>query len=112
MPDRRKPHGPDRRAAAGMGGRRATDHSIPLRPLAEAIGMSADFLLKEIAAGELKASQFGREWRVPTLEACRYLDAKGWPLPRWLDCFRFHEAAEPAARSARPARPAADAKSA
>jgi hypothetical protein len=108
MPERRRPLGPDRRAVAGMGGRRATDHSIPLRPLAEAIGMSADFLLKEIAAGELKAVQFGRAWRVPTFEACRYLSDKGWPLPPWLDCFRFQERAEPD----RPADAAPDVKSA
>lgn len=43
--------------------------------------MSTNFLLKEIEAGELHAVKFGREWRVPILAACTYLESKGWPLP-------------------------------
>jgi hypothetical protein len=75
----------DRRAVIGVGGRRATDYSLPLRVLAEISGMSTDFFLKEIEHQELQATQFGREWRVPTVVGCRYLQDKGWPIPPWLE---------------------------
>jgi hypothetical protein len=68
-----------------VGGRRATDYSLPLSVLANITGQSSDFLIREIEAKELRAVKFGREWRVPTIWGCRYLQDKGWPLPPWLE---------------------------
>ena len=52
--------------------------------LADYIGMSYDFVLGEIAAGELKASRFGVAWRIHSDDVRRYLDGKGFPVPAWL----------------------------
>jgi hypothetical protein len=38
----------------------------------------------EIKAGEIVASQFGREYRIAAAEVRRYLEAKGFPLPEVL----------------------------
>lgn len=51
------------------------------------IGMSYDFVLGEISAGELKASRFGAHWRIHSSEVWRYLAGKGFPVPAWLDGF-------------------------
>jgi excisionase family DNA binding protein len=45
------------------------------------IGMSADFVRSEIRAGDIKASMFGREWRIATVEVIKYLDARQFPPP-------------------------------
>lgn len=49
--------------------------------LAQCIGMSSDFVVDEIRAGELTASKFGREYRISVAEVRRYLVSKGFPLP-------------------------------
>jgi excisionase family DNA binding protein len=51
------------------------------RDLAAWTGMSLDFFLDEIDAGELRAVRFGRSWRVPVSEVTRYLANKGFPVP-------------------------------
>ena len=43
--------------------------------------MSQGFVLGEIKAKEITASQFGREYRIAAAEVRRYLDSKGFPLP-------------------------------
>lgn len=75
----------DRRTGPRRGGRRASDR--PSGPawttgqLAYHIGMSQGFVLGEIKAKEITASQFGREYRIAAAEVRRYLDSKGFPLP-------------------------------
>ena len=75
----------DRRTGTRRGGRRATD--TPTGPawttgqLAYHIGMSQGFVLGEIKAKEIIASQFGREYRIAAAEVRRYLESKGFPLP-------------------------------
>lgn len=55
--------------------------SVTPGDLAQWTGMTPRFFRNEIAAGELRASKFGVEWRIPNAEARRYLLDKGWPLP-------------------------------
>jgi len=52
--------------------------------LAQYIGMSYDFVLQEIAAGELKASRFGAHWRIHSSAVWDYLTGKGFPVPAWM----------------------------
>lgn len=82
--DRRNPAQPDRRMLRG-GGRRAVDkptgNAWTTGQLAYHIGMSPGFVLAEIRAKEIVASQFGREFRIARAEVERYCLAKGWPLP-------------------------------
>ena len=49
--------------------------------LARWTGMSADFVLDEIRAGELHAARFGRHFRIAFTEVLRYLREKGFSLP-------------------------------
>ena len=49
--------------------------------LARWTGMSADFVLDEIRAGELQAARFGRHYRIAFTEVLRYLREKGFSLP-------------------------------
>lgn len=83
--ERRSAQHTDRRSGHRGGGRRATDE--PHGPawttgqLAHEIGMSADFVVSEIRAGELVASKFGREYRIAAAEIRRYLTAKQFPVP-------------------------------
>ena len=49
--------------------------------LARWTGMSADFALDEIRAGELHAARFGRQYRIAFTEVRRYLREKGFSLP-------------------------------
>lgn len=56
-------------------------HAWSVSQLAEWIGMSKQFVRNEIKAKEIKASTFGGEYRIPTGEVLRYLEAKGWPTP-------------------------------
>ena len=82
--ERRDPTRPDRRKILyRAGGRRASDQQVPwtTTQLAAWIGMSADFVLREIYARELVASQFGREYRIPVAEVKRYLQVKAFPVP-------------------------------
>lgn len=51
------------------------------RQLAEVIGMSTQFVLTEIRAGELQASRFGSVWRIRSTEVARYLAEKQFPMP-------------------------------
>jgi excisionase family DNA binding protein len=60
---------------------RPLGHAWTPAQLAIHIGMSSGFVLAEIRAKELAASQFGREWRIHEREVHRYCAAKGWPLP-------------------------------
>lgn len=75
----------DRRSGPRQGGRRASDrpsgNAWTTAQVAYHIGMSAGFVLCEIKAGDIVASQFGREWRITRAEVCRYCEAKGWPSP-------------------------------
>lgn len=48
------------------------------------VGMTSWFIVREIEAGELKASRIGREYRIHVAEVRRYLEAKGFPLPEWM----------------------------
>jgi excisionase family DNA binding protein len=85
-PDRRDPTQVDRRKLLlRPGGRRATDRPTgngwTTGQLAHHIGMSRGFVLSEIKAREIIASQFGREWRIAAAEVRRYLESKGFPLP-------------------------------
>lgn len=77
----------NRRKGGRRGGRRALDAVIlgwSTWQLAHWTGMSTDFMLEEIRAGELTASMFGAEYRIHWTEVRRYLDAKGWPRPAWM----------------------------
>jgi excisionase family DNA binding protein len=49
--------------------------------LATHVGMSYDFIRAEIRLGELKASRFGREWRIEIDEVRRYCRKHSWPEP-------------------------------
>lgn len=49
--------------------------------LAIHIGMTANFIRTEIESGELRASRFGREWRIELTEVRRYCRANRWPEP-------------------------------
>jgi len=49
-------------------------------------GMSHDFFLDEINAGELRAIRFGRKYVIPVREVTRYLSNKGYPVPP-IACF-------------------------
>lgn len=75
----------EERRAVRRGGRRAMDTPTggawSPGQLAFHIGMSHDFVLAEIRAGEIVASPFGRQWRIATAEVVRYLTAKRFPLP-------------------------------
>jgi excisionase family DNA binding protein len=75
----------ERRAPGRPGGRRAVDrptgNAWTTGQLAYHIGMSPGFVLAEIKAREILASQFGREYRIARTEVQRYLLAKGFPLP-------------------------------
>jgi excisionase family DNA binding protein len=55
----------------------------PLSPrdVAEAIGMSVDFVYLEIEQGELTASRFGRQYRIAFVEVVRYFEEKRFPMP-------------------------------
>lgn len=76
--DRRDPQ----HQAPRVNGRRASDpQGWSTERLAGAIGMSSDFVLGEIKAGELRASLFGRVYRIHVDEVRRYVQAKGWPPP-------------------------------
>lgn len=83
--DRRNQEQPDRRSGPRGGGRRATDEAHgpawTTGQLAHEIGMSADFVVSEIRAGELVASKFGREYRIAAAEIRRYLTARRFPVP-------------------------------
>ncbi len=57
-------------------------HAWSVSQLADWIGMSKQFVRNEIKAKELQASTFGGEYRIPTGEVVRYLEAKGWPTPQ------------------------------
>ncbi len=54
---------------------------ISPRELADITGMSVDFVYLEIEAGELRASRFGRFYRIAVDEAVRYLEVKQFPVP-------------------------------
>lgn len=71
------------RRAIPRGGRRPGDalNAWSTGQLAQCIGMSTDFVVGEIRAGELGASKFGREYRIAVAEVRRYLISKGFPLP-------------------------------
>ncbi len=75
----------DRRSGPRQGGRRASDrpsgNAWTTAQVAYHIGMSPGFVLCEIKAGDIVASQFGREWRITHAEVVRYCEAKGWPAP-------------------------------
>ena len=86
MADRRDPDCADRRdGLLRQGGRRSTDapsgNAWTTSQLANYIGMSRDFVIGEIDAGELVASKFGREYRIHREEIIRYLTVKRFPLP-------------------------------
>lgn len=85
MKERRDPEQPDRRTGPRQGGRRCTDaptgNAWTTSQLAYHIGMSRDFILGEIDAGEIVASRFGREYRIARAEVVRYLTVKRFPLP-------------------------------
>jgi excisionase family DNA binding protein len=83
MADLRNPMQPDRRHEP-RGGRRAGERQVDAwstGTMADCIGMSSDFVRREIEAGELKASRFGREYRIQVDEVRRYLLAKQFPIP-------------------------------
>lgn len=46
------------------------------RQIADVIGMSQDFVLAEIRAGQIVAAKFGNRWRIPASEVARYLDSR------------------------------------
>lgn len=48
------------------------------------VGMRTETILREIEAGELRASMFGREYRIHVGEVRRYLLAKDFPMPEWM----------------------------
>ena len=52
--------------------------------MAFCIGMSTEFVRKEIQANELKASTFGGEYRIHIAEVRRYLSEKDFPQPEWM----------------------------
>jgi excisionase family DNA binding protein len=54
---------------------------LPTRAIAEAIGMSIDFVYTEIRDGELDAVKIGREYRIRPSEAVRYLETLQVPVP-------------------------------
>lgn len=90
MKERRDPEHGDRRSGPRQGGRRASDiptgNAWTTGQLAHWIGMSPDFVITEIAAGELVASKFGREYRIARAEILRYLTVKRFPVPDALAC--------------------------
>lgn len=55
------------------------------RAIADVLAMSVDFVYTEIRDGELQAIKIGREYRIRTDEAVRYLTALQAPVPdEWL----------------------------
>ena len=48
------------------------------------VGMRSETILREIEAGQLRASMFGCEYRIHVGEVRRYLQSKGFPLPEWM----------------------------
>lgn len=48
------------------------------------VGMRTETILREIEAGELRASMFGREYRIHVAEVRRYLISKDFPMPDWM----------------------------
>jgi len=80
----------ERRAGehARPGGRRSTDPPVgngwSTGQLAFHIGMSRKFVLEEIHAKAISASQFGREYRIPSSEVRRYCESHGFPVPESL----------------------------
>lgn len=58
-----------------------TDRAWSTGDLARWTGASGEFFRQEIEAGRLKGSRFGRVYYVHVTEVCRYLTAKGWPVP-------------------------------
>lgn len=72
--------GDDRRRPP-RGGRRQSDQAWTVTQLAAEINMSSNFIRTEIETGELRASKFGREYRIAYEEVARYLTSKGWPAP-------------------------------
>jgi excisionase family DNA binding protein len=51
------------------------------RQLADAIGMSKNFVLSEIHAGEIKALKFGNRFRIRAEEVAKYLLRRSFPSP-------------------------------
>jgi excisionase family DNA binding protein len=71
--------------------------------LAHYIGMSYDFVLAEIAAGEIKASRFGAHWRIHSSAVWEYLTGKGFPVPVWMqDGARLYAAPDTTDGTVRP----------
>lgn len=77
----------ERKRTGRPAGRRTIDkpaHAWSTAQLADWIGMSSGFVLTEINAGEIKASNFGGSYRIHTTEVRRYLESKGFPTPSWM----------------------------
>ena len=58
---------------------------LPPKVIAEHLSMSIDFIYTEIQSENLHAIKVGREWRVSTDEAVRYLGTLQAPVPvEWM----------------------------
>jgi len=54
---------------------------LPPRVVARHLSMSVDFVYDEIRAEHLRAIKIGREWRIVSTDAARYLASLGAPIP-------------------------------
>lgn len=67
------------------GRRRATEPPVgnawSTGQLARHIGMSRKFVIDQILIDQIRASRFGREWRIASAEVRCYCEARAFPVP-------------------------------